>query len=198
MIADDSTPVSPRSFLAAATALIGADALLAVEVSALITPHHDERTLPAAGEWDAAFVRYVGYWSHYDHARRASTWPLPHAGSPEELVGAAHVLGLMRLVPEPADIFTTWSAARRQFVRTGIIVSVTDRRLGTDGTPYYACVTLEGNVNARADARGPLVRCVRRCVSADWGDRFIRWTEPATRFTVSSSAPAPALLRRAA
>ena len=170
-------PTSIRLFLGAATALVGIDELPGVDAHALVTMFRRKLKLPDSCPWDATFVQHVGHCSHFDHQRGESNWPLPVVASSDDLLRVAHELDLIRSEPEPADIYTMWSDARRRFVRTGIIISVRARRVQPDGQSYYECVTLEGDLNGRAGSRGSFIRCVRRRLSAEFGDCFIRWTD---------------------
>ena len=168
-------------FLEAATAFVGVEALPGVDEEALIDMFRRELRLPDDTPWDAAFVQHVGHCSHFDYQLGASTWPLPPAATGDVLWRVANELDLIRSEPEPADIFTVWSRSRRRFVRTGIVASVEAKRVQLDGQSYYECVTLEGDLNERADGRGELVRYVRRALSAESGDCFIRWADVGAR-----------------
>ena len=166
-----------RLFLAAATAFASVDELPGIDCDALIAMFRRELGLPADSAWDAAFVQHVGYCSHYDHQLGASTWPVPRSTSADDLWLAGIDLDLLREDPEPGDIFIVWSEPCGRFVRTGIVAAVVERRVESKARSYYECVTLEGDLNEDADGRGSLVRCVRRCLSADSGDCFIRWAD---------------------
>jgi hypothetical protein len=126
--------------------------------------------------WDAAFVHYTGYWSHYDPRVKKSSWPLPATGSVEELAQFAGVSGASRESPLGGDVFLLWSPAERLFVRTGIVTHVERRAYFSRGEKFYECVTIEGDSDASAE--GPGTRTLRRVrrFAPQMGDRFIRWT----------------------
>jgi hypothetical protein len=126
--------------------------------------------------WDAAFVHYAGYWSHYEPRAKRSSWPLPATGSVEELAQFAGVSGAFREAPLAGDVFLLWSPAERRFVRTGIVTHVEHAAQFSRGEKYYLCVTIEGDSDASAD--GPGTRTLRRArrFAPQMGDRFIRWT----------------------
>ena len=126
--------------------------------------------------WDAAFVHYAGYWSHYDQRFKKSSWPLPATASVEELAQFAGVSGAFREAPLAGDVFLLWSPAERRFVRTGIVTHVEHGGQFSRGEKYYLCVTIEGDSDASAE--GPGTRTLRRArrFAPQMGDRFIRWT----------------------
>jgi hypothetical protein len=126
--------------------------------------------------WDAAFVHYAGYWSHYDPRGRMSSWPLPATGSVEELAQFAGISGAFRESPLGGDLFLLWSPAERRFVRTGIITHVERAAKFSQGEQFYECVTIEGDSDA--DSSGSATRTLRRVrnFAPEMGDRFIRWT----------------------
>ena len=126
--------------------------------------------------WDAAFVHYTGYWSHYDPRVKKSSWPLPATASVEELAQFGGVSGALREAPLGGDVFLLRSPAGRRFVRTGIITHVEHAAQFSRGEKYYLCVTIEGDSDASAE--GPGTRTLRRArrFAPEMGDRFIRWT----------------------
>ena len=171
--------VATQLFLAAATAFANVHELPGIDCDALIAMFRRELGLPDDAAWDAAFVQHIGYCSQYDHDVRVSTWPVPPAASADDLWLTGVELDLLREEPEPGDVFLVWSPGYGRFVRTGIVASVVERRVDSDARAYYECVTLEGDLNERADGRGTLMRCVRRCLSAAAGDCFMRWADVA-------------------
>jgi len=164
------------AFLAAATAFVAADELPGIDTDALTSMIRRELHLPDDSAWDAAFVQHIGYCSHYDHETGASRWPLPAVATAHDLTTIARQHDLARTEPRAGDVFAVWSPVSRRFVRSGIIASVEACLVGPTRTTYE-CVTLEGDLNERADGRGPLVRRVRRSLSPHSGDCFIRWVD---------------------
>ena len=126
--------------------------------------------------WDTAFVSHVGYWSHFDQCSETSFWPLPPTHRAEELAQYASICGAMRTVPLDGDVYLLWSPARKEFVRSGIIVSIEHIERVSDGSMGYRCVTIDGDSDAIAAAVGTKVLRSERVLSAAAGDRFIRWT----------------------
>jgi hypothetical protein len=127
--------------------------------------------------WHTAFVHHVGYWSHFDPVYGASSWPLPATASADELAAFAKGRGLLHEEPEDGDLFVLWAPVQQRFVRTGIVVTAGDFGVTFRGTPYQECLTIEANTNEEQTAEaGSILRRVRR-LSADMGDRFIRWTD---------------------
>ena len=126
--------------------------------------------------WDAAFVHYAGYWSHYDPRAKKSSWPLPATASVEELAQFAGTSGTLREAPLGGDVFLLWSPAVRRFVRTGIVTHVERAAHFSRGEKFYECVTIEGDSDASAE--GPGTKTLRRArrFAPQMGDRFIRWT----------------------
>lgn len=126
--------------------------------------------------WHTAFAHHVGYWSHYDQRSLRSSWPLPLSASCAELAAFAEREGVLAHHPVQGDLFLLWAPPKRAFVRTGIIVQVGDDGHYTDGDPYHQCITIEGDTNpVRAPRGGRTVRLLR-VLSAERGDRFVRWT----------------------
>jgi hypothetical protein len=126
--------------------------------------------------WDTAFVGHVGYWSHFDQCTEKSFWPLPPTPRVEELAQYASICGAMRTVPLEGDVYLLWSPARKEFVRSGIIVTIEHIERLSDGSMGYRCVTIDGDSDAIAAAVGTKVLRSDRVLSAAAGDRFIRWT----------------------
>jgi hypothetical protein len=126
--------------------------------------------------WDAAFVHHAGYWSHFDERMRRSAWPLPLSPSREDLGEFASEEGVLAEHPVRGDLFLLWAPAKREFVRTGIIIEVEGKGFYTNGQEYHECVTIEGDSNATRGPRGGQILRQLRVFSAERGDRFVRWT----------------------
>ena len=154
--------------------------------------------------WDAAFVHYAGYWSHYDMRTGTSAWPFPPTADCGELAAAAELHGVLSAdAPQAAELFLLWSPAKQAFVRTGIIVSVEPRTLddmgGAPNARRYVCHTIEGNIGPTGCPGGHKLARVWRTLTPGRGDRTIRWMdcEPADRFGSAKIVRAnPALVMR--
>jgi hypothetical protein len=64
-----------------------------------------------------------------------------------------------------------------EYVRTGIIVREGELGLTARGTPYVECLTIEANIDERRSLSGALILRQWRRLSAEMGDRFIRWVD---------------------
>src|SRR5256885_2271808 len=60
---------------------------------------------PPGQPWCAAFVHHVGYWSHYDHRTKYSSWPLPATASCWQLGEFARDRKLLETEPQTGDVF---------------------------------------------------------------------------------------------
>jgi hypothetical protein len=144
-------------------------------------PH--EATNPATGVavsltagWSATFVHRAGYWSHFDYRLEASIWPLPATSSCDELAAfATDNFVLADDEPNPGDIYLLWSPAKKLFVRAGIILGHTRRQVYPSGRAGYECLTVDADTTVRGSLRGPSTAIIRRMLSPDAGDRWIRW-----------------------
>jgi hypothetical protein len=126
--------------------------------------------------WSAAFVHHVGYWSHFDHRSGTSVWPLPDTGSCSDLAAfAARHLVLAADAPEPGDVYLLWSPAKKEFVRTGIVLSRSRRFRHPSGRRHYECLTIDGDTTRHGSLRGGQTAVVQRVLSPSRGDRLIRW-----------------------
>jgi hypothetical protein len=134
---------------------------------------HGETPVP----WHTAFIHHVGYWSHFDTFYGASSWPLPATASADELAAFAEERGVLGEEPAEGDLFVLWSDVRHEYVRTGIIVREGDPGLTARGTPYVECLTIEANIDERRSLSGALILRQWRRLSAEMGDRFIRWPD---------------------
>ena len=142
------------------------------------TPDEQEadETDPALAPWDAAFVRHVGYWSHFDQRCGRSSWPLPATNSVTELAQYAFTTGLIREAPLAGDVFLAWDAEVNQFTRTGIVVQVELFGRSSSGTGYFRCATIEGSSERLHRESGRLSLRHTRNLCPALGDRVIRWT----------------------
>ena len=167
-------PLSPALLVAAAGALCrlrdhGSGAL----VEQLVRGTGDI----GSPRWDAAFVHYAGFWSHFDHRTGTSSWPLPATACCNTLAEFARTAGaLCEDPPQPGELFLLWSPARKLYVRTGIILGVEPANERWDGSLEYDCHTIEGNLAEGARLDGSGMGRVARRLSPALGDRTIRWT----------------------
>lgn len=169
--------LSAHLLVGTATAFVGVGELSASERGPVVDLLCRGVGQPNDMPWSTAFVSHVGYWSHYDHGADVSSWPLPRTGDANRLCRIAEERRIIRREPAPYDLFALWSPARREFVRSGIIVTVGHHGVLPDGARYFECTTLEGDTNERMSARGNSTRRVKRYLSFETGDRFIRWLD---------------------
>jgi hypothetical protein len=128
--------------------------------------------------WDAAFVHYAGYWSHFDQRSGRSTWPLPATAACHDLARFARATGVLSHdAPQAGELLLLWSPRRRMFVRTGIILAVEPPETRPNGMRYYECHTIEGCVTPTARLDGDRMGRVSRFLSPEFGDRTIRWID---------------------
>jgi hypothetical protein len=127
--------------------------------------------------WCAAFVHYVGFWSHYDHVLHRSFWPLPRTASCWVLGEFARRHGILAREPQPGDVFLVFDPGRQRFAHTGIVVSVLASEQRPSGQLWYECRTIEGNTNEEGSREGNAVAQKHRRFYPDAGDRFVRWVE---------------------
>ena len=134
---------------------------------------HDQRP----PSWDARFIQQCGYWSHYDHRSRSSTWPIPVDLTTPELgfFGLAH--NVLYDTPEPGDIFLMWGPQRELFIHSGVVVDVLATHLVLGRKPSFDVYTIEGDTDDYGRLAGGQTKRVRRRLSAALGDRFLRWAE---------------------
>ena len=126
--------------------------------------------------WDVAFVHHVGYWSHYDHRSARSAWPLPISVDANILARFAKREGVLESKPVAGDLFLLMGPDREKYTRAGIVTGVEDVGYYRNQRAYYECVTIEGDTNRVRDMRGGLLLRHLRVLSAERGDRFVRWT----------------------
>lgn len=131
---------------------------------------------PPGQPWCAAFVHHVGYWSHFDHVSKSSSWPLPATASCWELGEFARVRAVLRRDPMPGDVFLVFSPELKRFAHTGIVVSVAGTQTSQADT-VYGCNTIEGNTSDAGSRDGQATLSRQRSFSLARGDRFVRWTD---------------------
>lgn len=170
-----AVPLTPALLVAAANAFIGlmeeGEDNHGQMVERFLAGVHQ----PPGQPWCAAFVYHVGYYSHYDHVARVSTWPLPATASCWELGRFAERHGVLLCTPAVGDVFLKYNTGLGRFAHTGIVVGV-DEGDPQEDVGVHVCTTVEGNTNDDGSRNGnATLRKVRRFVEAD-GDRFIRWT----------------------
>ena len=158
-------PLSPAFLITFAQAL--------VDDAATHAPASDF-TEPA---WSStAFIDHTGYWSHFDYRLGASVWPLPRAASCPELAAFAAEQGILVAdAPEAGDVYLLWSPSRTQFARTGIVIGRVRPLTYPSGRTAYECLTIDACTTRSGSMRGPHTAVVQRALSADAGDRLIRW-----------------------
>jgi hypothetical protein len=150
-----------------------------------------EKVDQKAGEpWCAAFVYYVGFWSHFEPLTERSSWPLPATASCYMLGQFARKKQILVKEPQPGDVFLVYNPVLLRFAHTGIIVYVTRTEQRASGSMWYECITIEGNTNAEGSREGNAVARKPRRFYPDAGDRFIRWTDLEHRVDAGSSRAA--------
>jgi len=168
-----TVPLSPALLVAAANAFVGVSEEGGDNRGQMVEHFLRGVHLSPGHPWCAAFVHHVGHSAHYDHLTRRSSWPLPATGSCEALARAAQSQGVLREEPHVGDVFLLYSAMRRRFIHTGIVVGVEEEELVHE-RDVHVCVTVEGNTNDDGSANGHSV--LRRPRGFGPKDRFIRWT----------------------
>lgn len=160
-------PLSPALLIATANAFVG----MAEEREDGSSPG-----APGRAAWHTSFVQHVGYWSHYDQRYLRSSWPLPRTADCNELAAFAAEHDALGERPVAGDVFLLWSPRTLEFVRAGIVVSVEEGGRSRRNEPWYECHTIEGDTDqSMALGGGMTLRHLRR-LSAERGDRFVRWT----------------------
>jgi len=125
----------------------------------------------------AAFVRHVGYWSHFDNETGHSSWPfLPATSDIRALADSARRLGLLWDPPEIGDVFLIHSHMESRFVHAGVIASVDAEMPIGRGEMLYTCTTVEAGTGQGPNPYGRVLRRERRLCTAT-GGRFIRWVD---------------------
>jgi hypothetical protein len=171
------TALDPRLLVAVATSFVGLGEQGGANRGQVVELFLREVRQPPGQPWCAAFVHHVGYWSHYDHATRASHWPLPATASCWELGEFARARGVLREDVQPGDVFLVYTPHLKRFAHTGIVVSIDSVSQQPVGDTVYCCTTIEGNTNQSGSREGTDTLRTTRVFSIATGDRFIRWTE---------------------
>jgi hypothetical protein len=131
------------------------------------------------GDASLRFVNFAGFWSHFTHLGRCSSWPLPASERIEDLVAFAERSSGVAPTPGVGDVFVLASIDGGRHVLAGIIAAVETTRTMLDGCLTFVCTTIEGQLG-EPEANGVLsrienVRVIRRRLSPAFGDCFIRW-----------------------
>lgn len=126
--------------------------------------------------WDVRFIQHCGFWSHYDHKSRTSAWPIPQTvTTTAELAEFGEQHAILRETPRTGDIFLQYGPQRKAFVHSGIVVDVLASRQFAGKPPHFDLYTIEGDTDEFGRLhRGRAMR-VRRQLSPELGDRFLRW-----------------------
>ena len=169
--------LDPRLLVAAATSFVGIGEDGGANRGQVVELFLRQVRQPPGQPWCAAFVHHVGYWSHFDHRTKTSSWPLPATASCWELGEYAARRAALRQDVEPGDVFLLYSSALRRFAHTGVVVSVDVIEQHVAGETAYLCTTIEGNTNEAGGREGTNTMQKQRRFSMQSGDRFIRWTD---------------------
>jgi hypothetical protein len=169
--------LDPRLLIAAATSFVGIGEEGGANRGQVVELFLRQVRQPPGQPWCAAFVHHVGYWSHFDHVSRSSSWPLPATASCWELGAFARARAVLRQDPEIGDVFLLRSHALKRFAHTGVVTSVDRVVQEPDGDTVYLCSTIEGNTNHEGEREGKQTLQKQRVFSIHNGDRFIRWTD---------------------
>lgn len=168
-------PLKPELLVSTATALAS------WEYQRKAAEAEHDRALADAKRGDASlrFVHFAGFWSHFDHGIRLSSWPLTRSAGVTTLSDVVEQNHGLESSPTAGDVFLLASHRRNRHVRAGIVAAVETVGTMVDGSAEFVCTTIEGEFGpARPDAgavRIPVVRLVRRRLSRAFGDSFIRW-----------------------
>lgn len=184
------TTLTPCCLVAAASAFIGVREEGGNNRGPMI-----ERFLEKVGHkegqpWCAAFVYYVGYWSHCEPTSERSAWPLPATASCYMLGQFARKKQILVKEPMPGDVFLVYNPLLMRFAHTGIVVQVSRRELRASGSVWYECITIEGNTNEEGSRDGDAVARKPRRFYPEAGDRFIRWVNLDPRHRAGASLAA--------
>jgi len=119
--------------------------------------------VPLALPWCAAFVWNMGRQALGTHA-----WPVPRTASCQALHDWAESKGILKLSPEPGDLFLLWESTLtpQRFGHTGLVTDV-----ATPGR--YA--SIEGNTNPGGSRDGYGVFARSRPI--DETTRYVRWAQ---------------------
>ena len=168
-------PLTPSFVIAAASALVGVTEVGGNNRGQMVERFLKLTHVPAGAPWCAAFVSYVGYWTHYDHWVKATSWPLPTTASCQELGSFARRREVLEKKPVEGDVFLMFNVMEARFSHTGFVVHV-DRTIPREnGSCWYECRTIEGNTSAGSGGTADTVAARTRTFYPEAGDRFIRW-----------------------
>lgn len=164
-------PLTPALLVAAANAFVGLGEEGGDNRGQMVELFLREVKQPAGQPWCAAFVYHVGYWSHFDHKSKHSSWPLPATASCWELGDFARRREILETRPVEGDVFLSYSRRLKRFFHTGVVISVD--ACSVDGAS--TCTTVEGNTNADGSENG--YTTLRRVRQFKAGDGFVRWVK---------------------
>jgi hypothetical protein len=138
------------------------------------------------GDDDARLIHRCGYWSHFDHRSRVSSWPVPLMATVQQLADFGRGRNVLAERAVAGDLFLQWSPAKDAFVRAGIVACVAGVGVYKEKSRYVDVLSIEGGGDDFwGFSVGPVRELVRR-LSADSGDRFLRWTD-LDRYTLLGS-----------
>ncbi len=123
---------------------------------------------------DVEFLHRVAMATHRDPTLQQSWWPLRRFGTAAALVGAAQERGLVRRVPEPADVIVL---GPEDVLWPGVVASVV--RVLEYGVPRGStarCVIAFTEPDAESPLWMRFVQVTRWCGPAR-GDVVIRWAD---------------------
>lgn len=183
------TPLSPALLLAALNALAAqrSNAITVARLPRTLGPKALRRLAPGLDDGSGVacnvraqldLIHLLGWWAHYDHEYRLSSWPVPHVGSPELLEEFAGVNGVLVKEPNAGDIYI--AAGRNQRPSQVGIVTTVQLAAPIPGLPAAAtCHTARGvRSGGVAENLGPIsIVFGERCLTTLRGDRFIRWAD---------------------
>ena len=131
-----------------------------------------------SGSWDARFIQHCGRSSHYNFRKRDTDWPIPPGvQTTPQLAEWGAQQGVLFDAPKEGDISLQYGQHRKEFIHSGIVVSLLHRWVTKDGVPReYECYNVEGDTDqvGRLE-RGHALRITRR-LHPRLGDKFLRWT----------------------
>jgi len=171
------TILTPSLLVAAATSFVGIGEDGGDNRGQVVELFLREVRQPPGQPWCAAFVHHVGFWSHWDHSAKQSSWPLPATASCWELGEFARVRAILRKDPQAGDVFLVYNKQFQRFAHTGVVASVSRALATPAGDTVYACTTVEGNTSDDGSRDGRLTLTRTRRFSSRAGDRFIRWAD---------------------
>src|SRR5688572_27266579 len=136
-------PLTPALLVAAANAFIGVTEHGGDNRGQMVERFLAGVNQPPGEPWCAAFVYHVGFYAHYDHVSKMSSWPLPPTASCYELGRFAQRHGFLEREPEVGDVFLKHDATLGRFAHAGIVVTV-DEGDPQEDLGIHVCTTVEG------------------------------------------------------